>query len=146
MRFTASLFAMLIIVGLTSGAYGADKRAVKEVSRLAEEVQGKIISRTDASVKVQAHECWLHIEFTDNNVAFDLPLQGTKTAETDLEDGIIVQNRYMTRTVSGREPEAFERLLLKFGRHNSGEIKQSFESAINACGNQQARVASIPRS
>lgn len=147
MRIVTPLVALFVVFGLSVGVQAADKqRGVKEVRRLAEEVQGKIISRTDASVKVQAKECWLHIEFTDNNVVFDLPLLGTKMAETDLEDGLIIQNRYMTRTVSGREPEAFNRLLLKFGRHNSDAVKQSFEHAIDACGGQQARAANNSRS
>jgi hypothetical protein len=145
MRYAASVFTLLIVVGLTAGAFGADKKAVKEVKSLANEVQQKIISRTDAAVKVQAHECWLHIEFEDNNVAFDVPMQGTKVAGTDLDDGIVVQNRYMIRTFSGREPESFERLLLKFGRYNTGAVMQSFENAIKACGTQQARAASVPR-
>lgn len=146
MRYAASLFAVLIVAGLAGGAFGADKHAVKEVSRLAQEVEGKIISKTDTAVKVQAHECWLHIEFADNNVTFDLPLQGTNLAGTDLDDGIIVQNRFMMRKVSDRQPEAFERLLLKFGTHNTKAVMQTFENAIKACGTQQARATAVPRS
>jgi hypothetical protein len=146
MRIITALLAMLTIVGLAADVQAADKRGVREVRHLADEVQGKILSRTDSSVQVQANECWLHIEFKDNNVAFDLPLLGTKMTETDLDDGLIIQNRHMTRTFSGRDPEAFDRLLLKFGRHNSSSIKQSFENAIDACGGQQARVANNSRS
>lgn len=137
MRYVPGV-SVLIIVCFAVGAYGADRSAVRAANRLAEEVQAKIISKTDADVKVRARDCSLHIEFQDNNVAFDLPLQGTRMAATDLEDGIILQNRNMTRKFADRTAEAFERLVLKFGRHNRGPVMEAFESAIKACGGGQA--------
>ena len=145
MRYVASLLSLLVIVGFATGALGADKRAVKAATKLADEVQNKIISKTDRSVKVEAKECWLHIEFRDNNVAFDLPLQGARVTATDLDDAVVVQSRYMTRKVSDREPEAFERLYLKFGTLNAPNVMQSFEKAIDACDGRQAQAAGSRR-
>lgn len=146
MRYLVSLVAMLIAVGFAMNAQGADKQTAKEVSRLATEVQGKIVSKTHADVKVEARGCWLHIEFASNNVAFDLPLQGTQIAVTDLNEALVLENRHMKRTFAGRSPENFEKLILKFGKINSDRVKQSFEKAINACGTSQAGIAEVPHS
>jgi hypothetical protein len=141
MRSTIVLLAVLAVLGIAAGAQGAEKKAAREVGRLASEVQNKIVSKTDSDISVQARGCWLHIEFASNNVTFDLPLLGTRMDETDLEDGIVLQNTHMIRTVSTREPESFEKLILKFGRYNSRPVMDAFESAIKACGGGPAASA-----
>jgi hypothetical protein len=145
MRFIASLIATMVFVVLATGAQAIEKNVVREVTRLASEVEGKIASKTDKEVTVEARGCWLHIDFASNNVMFDLPLLGTQVTKTDLEDGLVLQNNHMVRTVSSRTPETFEKLILKFGRYNTGEIMDSFEKAIKACGTQQAHAAGVPR-
>lgn len=145
MRYVCSFIAVFFMVCVATGAQGADKQTTKEVNQLAAEVQNKIVSRTDAEVKVQARGCWLHIEFAANNATFDLPLVGTVMAETDMEDGIVLQNTHMVRTISNRAPESYERLILKFGRYNSKPVIESFENAIKACGGGPAASTATAR-
>ncbi len=144
MRYLPGIAAVVAAV-MASAAFGADRSASKAADRLAAEVQGKIVSRTDNDVKVRARDCSLRIEFQDNNVSFDLPLQGTTLTATDLEDGIILLNRSMTRTIADRQPEVFERLVLKFGRYHSGSVMEAFASAIKACGGPAQVVAQVGR-
>jgi hypothetical protein len=134
MRHAVSLFAMLAVVGSAAGVQSETVTVAKEVTQLAAEIQEKVVSRSEGDIRVQARGCWLHIEFGSHNAAFDLPLQGTQVSKTDMEDGIILLNSNMTRTISGRGSEVFESLILRFKRHNVNPVTETFENAIRACG------------
>ncbi|MDA8100752.1 MAG: hypothetical protein M0042_14140 [Nitrospiraceae bacterium] len=143
MRYAVTLVAVLIVMGFAGGVQASEKKTASEVARLAAEVQGKVVAKTAADVKVQARGCWLHIEFAANNAVFDLPLAGTKATETEMEDGIILENNHMTRQIGSRSPEIFERLILKFGRHNVKPVMETFGHAIKSCGDEDAATVAL---
>ena len=129
-----SFITVLFLLCLTAGASGSDRKTSTVADQLAREIEAKIANRVTALVKASANDCQLHIEFSAHHVSFDLPLQGTEVAADSMEDSIIVINRRMTRTFSDRGAEAFEKLLLRFNRHEINDIKSTFDQAIKACG------------
>lgn len=141
----AAMLSLIMVICFTGSAFGAGRGSVKEqeLSQFAKEVGAKIVYRNGAPVSVSAHECLLHIEFNSLNAAFDLPLQGTATAETEAEDGIVLNNSAMTRTLSGRSPETFQNLILRFHRTDVKPMMKSFERVIAACGGPQPQVAAV---
>lgn len=128
----AAMIALLIVLCSTSVVYGSKKNSLRPADVLANEVMTKAIYQKTAVV-ARAKECHLHISFQTVNAAFDLPLRGTKVVLTDNEDGIIVMNRNMTRTIRGRSPEVFERLTLRFSRDNIKPMLKRFDEAIMFC-------------
>lgn len=132
---TVALFTVMIVACFAVEAFGGHW-AADETAQLANEIAGKVAYRPDEGFKVQAGVCRLRIEFQGHNVAFDLPLQGTKVEETPTDDGVILINARMTRTFKERAPEAFESLILRCGRNNLKAMKDVFDNAIKACGAQ----------
>jgi mannitol-specific phosphotransferase system IIBC component len=135
------VFGLVMVVCTATVAYGGRKdSSFKETSALANEVAAKIVYRAGANVSATADGCRLHINFESLKASFELPLQGTAVAETDSEDGIVITNKSMTRRIKDREPEAFERLTLRFNRFNVKSILKTFEDAIAACNAKRPSV------
>jgi hypothetical protein len=135
MRIVA-LCTVMIVAVFAAGAFGGDRVAANNMAQLANEIAGKAAYRPDEGFKVQAGECRLRIEFQAHSVAFDLPLQGTKLAESASEDSVILLNNRMTRTIKDRTPEAFTSLIIRCGRNNLKAMKDVFDGAIKACDAQ----------
>jgi hypothetical protein len=144
MRKAAFLVTVIVVV-LAQGAFGADRIAARdrEMAQFAKEVAAKIVYRSGADIAVSARDCRMHIEFGSFKAAFDLPLAETTLAATDAEDGIIVNNRAMTRTFSGRAPEAFQNLILRFHRSDLKPMLATFERAISACSEAGQSVVAV---
>src|SRR5574340_509740 len=124
---------LVLLFGLASVAGGAPGKPVKEVASLVKEIEGKVIKRANTNINVKATGCGLCIEFQPQSVTFVLPLEGATVAESDLDDSLVITNARMTRTIPSRSTEYFERLTLRFGKHNLGPMKTVFERAIQAC-------------
>lgn len=133
--------SILMIVICSAAAYGGNKSTAREMDQFANEVAAKLVYRPDVNISVRARDCRLHIEYVSINVAFDLPLHGTTVAETDTEDGVILSNANMRRTIKDRNPEAFERLILRFDRKNVKSMVKTFENAVKACAGGGTTVA-----
>lgn len=125
---------LMIIICSASVAYGGNKRTSGDLSHFANEIAAKLVYRPDANISVRAHDCRLHIEYGALEVAFDLPLKGTTLEENGSEDGIILSNANLTRTVKNRVPEVYERIILRFDRKTVKMMMTAFEDAIAACG------------
>ena len=131
-RFVAGLFVAICCFG--TAALATQGKTAKEVTVLVKEIEGKVISRSNTSISVKAAGCSLSIEFRPQCVVFDLPLAGAKVVESGLDSCLIIINSRMIRTVPSRTPETFERLTLRFGKHDLLPMKTAFEQAIQACG------------
>ncbi len=124
----------LIAFTLASDAYGGSRNASGDLSQFANEIASKLIQRSDMNVTVRARNCRLHIEYESLQVAFNLPLKDTTLAESGADDGVILSNSSMTRTLKGGNPEKFERLILRFDRKTVKSVIKSFEKVIAGCG------------
>jgi hypothetical protein len=83
---------------------------------------------------VRARNSQLHIEYGSLHVAFDLALKDTTLSENETEDGIILSNSKMTRTLKGKVPEPYERVILRFERKTVKSMLKTFENAVTTCG------------
>ncbi len=145
MRNAAAILAVMIILCAAAGAYGGERTAARkgDMAQFANELAAKIVYRSDAGISVNAQDCHLHIEYGALNVAFDLPLQGTTMDEAGTDDGILLRNKYMTRTIKDRNPEAFEAMLLRFHRNDIEPMMKVFERAIRDCSATGPTVAFV---
>lgn len=125
---------LMIVMCSATGAYAGSKNTSKDMAQFANEVAAKLVYRPDVNISVRAQDCHLHIEYGSLNVAFDLPLKGTTLAENETEDGIILSNRQMTRTLKDKNPEAYERIILRFDRKTNKTMMKTFENVITVCG------------
>ncbi len=130
---------LIILLGSSTGAFGSNKNPSKALTQFANEVAAKIVYRQDVSVAVRADNCRLHIEYGKLNVVFDLPLNGTMLTEADTEDGIILSNAQMTRTLKDKMPETYTQLILHFERKDVKPMLKSFENAVGICANEGTR-------
>ena len=136
------LATILIILACSATvAYGGGRNTAKAMAQFANEVAAKVLYRKDVNVAVRADNCNLHIEYGKLNVAFDLPLSGTTLEETDTEDGIILSNAQMTRTLKDKTPETYSQLILRFERKDIKSIRKTFEDAVGICTHDGAKVA-----
>lgn len=117
-------------------------RGSGDMSQFANEIAAKLVYRPDANILVRAQNCRLHIEYGALHVSFDLPLKDTTLAESETEDGIILTNSKMTRTLKGKGPEPYERIILRFERKTVKSMLKTFENAVTACGGEKT-VAGI---
>lgn len=125
---------LLTVLCLASIAPAAPVRKVlREVDTLGREIEAKVVNRANTSIRVAATGCSLCIEYNPQRVAFDLPLQGAAVAESEQEDGLVITQRSMMRRLQDRPAEPFERLSLRFGKHDLGAVRSLFEEAIRAC-------------
>ena len=128
-----TIVCSLLLTASVAAAQNEETRiATREAQILAKEMMSKAAHRT-SNVRARAEECRLYITFEPQNASFDLPLQGTLVAQTKTRDGIVVQNKNMTRTIKDRAPESFERLLLRFHRDQLQSMLKTFENAIATC-------------
>ena len=136
----AAVISILMVACFTSGAYGAAKHSAREreMTQFAKELSSMVVYRSGADIAVSAQDCRLHIEFTSRKVAFDLPLAGTKIASSDSEDGVVLSNDAMTRTVGDRVPEAFPSLILHSNHLDVRPVMKLFEHAIALCSDMRA--------
>ncbi len=125
---------LMIAICSGTGAYAGSKNNSKEMAQFANEIAAKLVYKPEANISVRAQDCHLHIEYGSLHVAFDLPLKGTTLAENETEDGIILSNAQMTRTLKDRNPEAYERIILKFDRKTNKTMMKTFENVITVCG------------
>ena len=125
---------LMIVMCSATVAYAGNKNKAKDMAQFANEVASKLVYRPDVNISVRAQDCHLHIEYGSLNVAFDLPLRGTTLAENETEDGIILSNRQMTRTLKDKTPEAYERIILRFDRKTNKTMIKTFENVIAVCG------------
>ncbi|OGW34458.1 MAG: hypothetical protein A2010_14285 [Nitrospirae bacterium GWD2_57_9] len=139
------VFVLVIVASTATVAYGGKKNnPSRETTLLASEVAGKIVSRPGTTVSVTAPDsCRLHISFESVNASFDLPLQGSTVSLADAEDGLIVENKSMTRKIKDRAPEAFERLTLRFNRTTVKSVMKTFSDAIASCNANVPSVVAV---
>ena len=123
---------LLLTVPVAAAQQGEKRGTPREAHVLAKDMMSKVAHRA-SNVRARAEECSLHISFEPQHASFDLPLQGTIVALTKTRDGIVVQNKNMTRTIKDRAPESFERLLLRFHRDQLQSMLKTFEQAIATC-------------
>lgn len=139
MRF-AAVIGLLVIIGTASVALGEKKNAPPEADVLAKEVMSKVVFRS-STVLARVDDCRLNIRFDATDAAFDLPLQETAVKPAETDDGIVVTNRNMTRTIKNRAPESFQRLALRTHRDMMQPLIKAFQDAIAACGGNTSNVA-----
>lgn len=142
-ELTTLIVAVAAVIGIVSPALAGNKKLVRDITQFANEVASRIVYRADTTVTVSAQGCTLHVEYGSIGTAFDIPLQGTKVSETYMEDGIVLQNEGMTRTVRGRDSEPFGQVILRFDRSDIKTMMQAFERAVAACNSPGSRVAAI---
>lgn len=138
MRNLMVMSFLMIVICSAAEAHGGEKARNRESAQFANEVAAKIVYRSDANISVRANDCRLRIEYGALSAAIDLPLQGTTLAETDTEDGVILSNAQMTRTLKGGNPEAYEQFILRFERKHVKSMMNAFQNAIAACGGKKA--------
>ncbi|MGE5838545.1 MAG: hypothetical protein ACM34H_01325 [Deltaproteobacteria bacterium] len=143
MRRMSLLTMMVISCCFTAGAHGGGKSAAldRNTAQFANEVASKIVYRSDAEISVSARNCRLRIEFGTLEATFDLPLQGTTIAETASEDGIVLNNKQLTRTIKNKAPEAFENLILRFNKNDVKPMLKAFDRVITACNGKGSSMA-----
>lgn len=127
------LFSLLVAVCAASVVYGENGKASGPANALANEVMSKVVYRS-ANVRARAEACRLRISFEPHGAVFDLPLHGTTVAQTATQDGVLVKNKNMTRTIRDRAPESFEQLTLRLHRDQVRSMLRTFDNAIASCG------------
>lgn len=138
-----TMIVVVAVIGIASPASAGKKNLSRELTQFANEVAARIVYRADTSIKVSVQGCSLHIEYGSIGTAFDTPLQGSKLSETYMEDGIVLQNAGMTRTIKGKASEPFEQLILRFDRANIKTMMRAFDRAVATCSAQDSTVAAV---
>ncbi len=134
MKGLAIFGVVFVLVIASSAADAADRKNDHEMERLSREVRIRMAYRSSEAVRVSALNCRLHVEFGLHHVAFDLPLRGTTVEHAEADNGLVLVNPEMTRTVREGAPERFERLILRIEPDSVREVHRIFESAIAGCG------------